>query len=253
VVARLLVAVAVAVASAIGCATASAAAQRFIPLLTPGDAIPPIELRAQDGRPFRLADLRGNAVAVSFIYTRCRDARACALVAAKFARAQRDIGRAPIHLVLLTLDPRHDTAAILARYGRAFGQDPRHWTLATGSPLMIDELAERLGVVPAVTDSGVSLHAEAAVVIAPDGRIVNMLSGNDWTPGDLIDYARAALSTDRNPLIAARAWLGSTLERCGGGAVALGGTAMLGILAAASVCIGAAFWLACGRIATNER
>src|SRR5450755_4786424 len=61
-------------ASATGSA---AAAQRFIPLLQPGDAVPPIPLVAQDGRSFALENLHGKAVAVSFIYTRCGDARMC--------------------------------------------------------------------------------------------------------------------------------------------------------------------------------
>jgi cytochrome oxidase Cu insertion factor (SCO1/SenC/PrrC family) len=224
-------------------AASAAAAERFIPLLGPGDLVPPIPLTAQDGRRFTLADLHGNAVAVSFIYTRCADPRMCPLVTAKFARAQTLTGAAPIRLVLLTLDPGFDTPPVLARYGRAFNQDARRWTLATGSPATTAELAERLGIAAAVTAPGTIVHTEAAVIIAPDGRIAQTVYGNDWTVDDLLGYARATLpASGSNPFSGLRAWLSSTMERCGGGNLALGGTAMLGVLLLFLALVGGAFW-----------
>jgi cytochrome oxidase Cu insertion factor (SCO1/SenC/PrrC family) len=228
-------------ASATGSA---AAAQRFIPLLQPGDAVPPIPLVAQDGRSFALENLHGKAVAVSFIYTRCGDARMCPLVAAKFARAQHAIGSAPIHLVLLTLDPSFDTPSALARYGRNLGQDPRLWTLATGSAASIDELAGRFGIATSVTTPGVIIHTEAAVIVAPDGRVARIVYGNDWSTDELIEFARASLSGGNDPFLAARAWLAAVAERCGVGGPALGGTAMFGLLALACAVAGSAFWFA---------
>jgi cytochrome oxidase Cu insertion factor (SCO1/SenC/PrrC family) len=218
--------------------------QPFIPLLQPGDAVPPIPLIAQNARAFSLADLRGNAIAVSFIYTRCPDPRMCPLVSAKFAHAQHTIGAAPIRLVLLTLDPSFDTPAVLARYGRGFGQNPRYWTLATGSQAAIDELAGRLGIATSVTAPGTIVHTEAAVIVGPDGRLAQTVYGNAWSPDDLIGYARAALPTARGPLVRLRAWLSGALERCGAGGFALGGTAMLGVLGLAMAGVGTAFWLA---------
>jgi cytochrome oxidase Cu insertion factor (SCO1/SenC/PrrC family) len=243
VVARLL-AVLAAVFTAASTAGSAAAAQRFIPLLQPGDAIPPIPLVAADTRPFRLAALHGNALAVSFIYTRCPDARICPLVSAKFARAQQAIGSAPIRLVIVTLDPSFDTPAVLASYGRAFGQNPRYWTLATGSPANIEELAARLGIATSVTAPGSVVHTAAAVIVGPDGRLARTIFGNDWSPDDLIGYARAALPASNDPLVGLRAWLSAAMERCGGGSVALGGTAMLFVLGAAIAAVGGGFWLA---------
>lgn len=220
------------------------AAQRFIPLLQPGDAIPPIPLTAQNGRPFNLADLHGSAVAVSFIYTRCGDARMCPLVSAKFARAQSTIGSAPIRLLIVTLDPGYDTPAVLARYGRGFGQDPRYWTLATGSQATIDELAGRFGIATSVTRPGALVHTEAAVIVGPDGRIARAVYGNDWSPADIIGYARATLPGSDNRFVGVTAWLSNVMERCGAGGLALGGTAMLWILGLAMAAVGGAFWFA---------
>jgi protein SCO1/2 len=222
----------------------AAAAQRFIPLLQPGDAVPPIPLVAQDGRSFSLEELHGKAVVVSFIYTRCGDARMCPLVSAKFARVQHAIGTAPIRLVILTLDPSFDTPRVLERYGRAFGQDSRLWTLATGSSASIDELAGRFGIATSVTAPGVIIHTEAAVIVEPDGRVARIVYGNEWTADDLIGYARESLTARSSPASALRAWLSAVAERCGAGGLALGGMAMLGLLALATVVVGGAFWFA---------
>jgi cytochrome oxidase Cu insertion factor (SCO1/SenC/PrrC family) len=232
---------AVLVATAAGSAPA---APRFIPMLQAGDAIPQLPLVAQDNRGFSLADLRGNAIGVSFIYTRCRDARMCPLVAAKFARAQHAIGSAPIRLVILTLDPNFDTPRVLARYGAGFGLDPRYWTLATGSQASIEELAGRFGIATSVTTPGSIIHTEAAVIIAPDGRIARIVEGNNWSADELVEYARATLPGSGDPFAGARAWLSAAVERCGGSGVALGGTAMLAILGLAIAVVGGAFWFA---------
>jgi len=228
-------------ASATGSAFAEAP---FIPLLQPGDAIPPIPLVTSEGRAFSLAQLHGKAIAVSFIYTRCGDARMCPLVSAKFARAQRALGAAPIELVLLTLDPAFDTPAVLARYGRAFGQDPRRWTLATGAPGSLTELAGRFGIATQVTRPGSLIHTEALAIVAPGGRLAQTIYGNDWTANELLDAARATLPGGADSLGGLRGWLAGIVERCGAGGLALSGTAMLAVLACAFAVVGAGFWFA---------
>jgi protein SCO1/2 len=241
VVTRLLAALAAFIALTAGGASAE---RRFIPLLGSGDAIPPIPLIAQDGRRFTLADLHGEAVAISFIYTRCGDARMCPLVAAKFGRAQRALGRAPIRLLVVTLDPTFDTPAVLTRYGQKFGQDPRVWMLATGSPQLIDEFTARLGIDSQVTGPGSIVHTEALVIVAPDGRIARTIYGDDWSVDDLVAAARATLPGETGVLGGLRAWLSAAMERCGAAVPALNGVGMLVVLAIALAASGGAFWFA---------
>jgi cytochrome oxidase Cu insertion factor (SCO1/SenC/PrrC family) len=225
-------------------AVSAAAAQRFIPLLQPGDAVPPIPLIAQDGRAFSLAELRGNAVAVAFIYTRCGDTRMCPLVSAKFARAQRAVGTAPIRLLILTLDPEFDTPAVLARYGRAFGQDARRWTLATGAPGSIAEFAGRFGIASSQPRPGSIVHTEALAIVGPDGRLATTIDGNEWSVADLITAARATLPGSSEPLSGLPAWLSSAMERCGAAVPGLNGGGMLTLLGIALGAVGTAFWFA---------
>jgi cytochrome oxidase Cu insertion factor (SCO1/SenC/PrrC family) len=244
--AALLVAAAVAlsVPPAVTAATPAPAPARYIPTLETGAIMPPIPLVGQDARRFTLADLHGDAVAVSFIYTRCRDPRMCPLISAKFARAQARIGPAAIRLVLVSLDPAYDTPAILTRYGRAFGQDPRRLTFATGDARTIDELAQRLGIATATTAPGTLVHTDALVIIDPRGRIARTIPGDDWSSDDVVAAARATLPAGGGPLITLHAFLAAASERCGQASAGLGSRALLLIAGALFAAIGGAFWWA---------
>jgi len=191
-----------------------------VPVLREGDAVPDAPLVDQRGRPFSLQRTGGRTTIVSFIYTRCRDAKMCPLVSAKFARMQRDLRGTPIRLVEVTLDPAYDTPTVLARYGAAYGADPRNWTLATGTPDVVDTVAERFGIVVDRPIPATVVHSEAAVVIDPSGRVVKVVDGAAWLPDDLLASARELAGIDTSPLRRARMWFASSIGAlCGAGGV----------------------------------
>lgn len=73
-------------------------------------------LTDQYGRPFRLSDERGHAVAIYFGYTRCTDT--CLTTMAHLASARRAMGPAGAgtRVIFVTIDPGHDTPAVLKEY-----------------------------------------------------------------------------------------------------------------------------------------
>jgi protein SCO1/2 len=75
----------------------------------------------QDGRPATLAGLRGRPVLVFFGYTRCTDF--CPLTLDRLDRAVRELGSdaGGARILLVTVDPAHDTPAALNRYLARFG------------------------------------------------------------------------------------------------------------------------------------
>jgi protein SCO1/2 len=189
----------------------------FVPVLREGDAVPSTALLDQRGRPFSFANANGRTTVVSFIYTRCRDAQMCPLVAAKFARMQRELRGTPIRLVTVTLDPAHDTPHVLARYGAAYGADPAIWTFVTGPAATIDDVAGRLGIVVERPRSGVIVHSEAAVIIDASGRIARFIDGAAWLPDDVLGAARQVAAIPDDPLHRVRLWLASSASAlCGG-------------------------------------
>lgn len=210
---------------------AALAANAFVPLLHEGDAVPALPLVDQSGHAFSIARLRGNAVVLSFIYTRCADPAMCPLVSAKFEQLQRRIGGAPIRLLELTLDPRFDTPQVLRRYGRAFGADPARWTLATGTPETLGELAARLGIASTWTRPGTLVHTEAAIVLDRNGAIDRIIDGNTWTPDEVLAVAREASGVQAAPLARLTLWLTAAVQSCGGGTGSIDVLEGLGIFA----------------------
>jgi cytochrome oxidase Cu insertion factor (SCO1/SenC/PrrC family) len=196
----------------------------FVPTLQPGDTIPAIPLVDQSGRAFSFSQLRGNAVILSFIYTRCADPRMCPLVSSKYARLQRAIGDAPVRLLEITLDPQFDTPRVLRNYGHAFGADPKRWTLATGTPASIDELAARFGIATQWTRPGTLVHTEAAIVVDREGRIAEAIDGNAWSPEQLLAVAREAAGVESSPLARIALWFTAAVQSCSG---AVGGINVL--------------------------
>ncbi len=91
--------------------------------------------------PFVRADLTGHLSLVYFGYSRCADE--CPDTLAMLARVRRLAALPALRILFVTIDPRHDTPAVLARYLRRF--DPRFMGL-TGAPRQIRSLAGRLGV-----------------------------------------------------------------------------------------------------------
>jgi protein SCO1/2 len=102
---------------------------------------PSVELTDQQGRPFRLADRKGKAVLVSFVFTTCNGT--CPATTRELVRVQEVLQEAGfwgrrVEFVSITLDPANDTPETLARYAQAFGCDPKAWHFLTGEPERVE-------------------------------------------------------------------------------------------------------------------
>jgi protein SCO1 len=72
------------------------------------------------GKPRRLADFKGKAVAIFFGYTQCPDV--CPTTLSGMAEVVKLLGAdgARLQVLFVTLDPERDTPAVLSRYVPAF-------------------------------------------------------------------------------------------------------------------------------------
>ncbi len=145
-----------------------------------GEKVPDFELVDQTGHPVRLSQMRGEPVAVTFLYTRCPIATACPMTTAKFSRLdamlrQKGFGR----LLVVTVDPEHDTPAVLADYARRAGADPKRWKFLTGKPAAVADVASSFGVLY-YPDHGQVVHGQAVAVVGPDGRLSTIYYGESW-------------------------------------------------------------------------
>jgi protein SCO1/2 len=167
--------------------------------LPPGSPAPDLELTNQDGKPIRLADFKGKALLITFIYTRCPLPNFCPRLSSEFARIHEDLAKTPedyarTHLLSITMDPKYDTPDVLRKYGLAYMHDDpsgfAHWDFATASPETLEKLAGAFGLSYEEADNQIS-HTMNIVLIAPDGTISKYWTTN-WTMTELEDALRQA-------------------------------------------------------------
>ncbi len=159
-------------------------------LLKLGDPVPDFTVTTQDGRTLRLSELRGEVVALTFIYTRCPLPDFCPAIDLKFADLARRVATAPgradkIRLLSVSFDPAHDTPAVLAAHARRRGARPPLWTFAVASDEELARVAGPLGLTVAPGSREIA-HNLRTAVIGPDGRLARLEAGQGWAPADLL-------------------------------------------------------------------
>ncbi len=147
-----------------------------------GEPVADFTLVEQTGRPVKLSDLRGQPVAVTFLYTRCPIATACPMTTAKFSKLDAMLAKEGAGVLLaVSVDPEHDTPRVLADYAAKAGADPKRWKFLTGDPKAVADVAERFGVLY-YPDKGQVVHQQAVAVLDPRGRLFTIYYGENWEP-----------------------------------------------------------------------
>ena len=171
-----------------------------------GAEAPAVKLVNQDGKPLELGSLRGRAVLLTFIYTRCPFPDQCPLLSNNFAAIHRELERDPAlrprtHLLSVTLDPAYDTPKVLRSYGAALterfsAETFEHWDFATGDPEEIRRLAQFFGLAYK-EESGQIVHSLRTALLTPDGKVSKIYRGNEWKPEQVLADIRRAVKGDR--------------------------------------------------------
>jgi protein SCO1 len=171
----------------------------------PGDAVPDFRLVNQDARPVRLAGYKGRALLLTFIYTRCPVPEYCSLMSSNFAEIERELQKdealyKKTHMVSVSFDPAYDTPKVLRSYGasQTGNYDKEifnHWEFVTGEAEEVKRLAQFFGLTY-IPEKGEFVHSLQTALIAPDGKLVKLYSGNKWKPSEVITDLRALLKKD---------------------------------------------------------
>jgi protein SCO1/2 len=175
-----------------------------VPEIAEGAPLPDCALTNQDGRAIRLADFRGQALAFTFIFTRCPFPVYCPRMSGNFATVQRELlASTPStnwQLISISFDPDFDTPATLRSYGQAFGRDPAHWSFATAPATDIRRFGAGFGLMFRKTETGSIDHNVRTVVVDRAGRVQKIFADNEWKPAELAaEMRKAMLSTAPAP------------------------------------------------------
>ncbi len=161
--------------------------------LEPGDPVPDFAMTGQDGKAFKLSDLRGEVVVLTFIYTRCPLPDFCPYMDRKFADLAMSIGAFPrraakIRLLSISFDPDHDTPEILRKHAQIRGATPPLWSFAVASHEELARITGPLGLVYGPLKDEV-VHNLCTAVIDQNGHLTRLEVGtqsNKWSSADLL-------------------------------------------------------------------
>jgi protein SCO1/2 len=166
------------------------------PVLADIGPAPAVVLDDQDGHPFSLADLRGKAVLVGFVYTTCGGV--CPATTHKMYRAQEALKAAGlwgnrVEFVSITLDPARDTPGVLKRYAAAYDADASAWHFLTGPPGRVAKVIAAWGMWARANDQGVLDHPSRIFLVDPSGRIREIYSLEYLDPDAIVADVRRVL------------------------------------------------------------
>lgn len=170
----------------------------------PGDEVPDFALVNQDNSPISMRQLRGKAVALTFIYVQCPLPDFCPLMSKNFAAVERELRNKPdlagkTQLLSITIDPKNDTPDVLRAYRATYLSDAEraastHWQFATGTEAQIKAITGYFGLTVDIATGQIN-HSLRTIVIGSDGRVRNVYISNDWDPADVVaDLVQAAKS-----------------------------------------------------------
>lgn len=158
-------------------------------MLQTGDRVPAnVTLTSQAGEKIQLGDYRGQALALTFIYTRCPLPNYCPLMSKQFATLQPQLRERygdDVQLLSISFDPAYDTPNVLRDYAARYTDRLDTWTFATGDSTQVQRATELFGVFTKTTDGDEITHNLTTALIGPEGRVRRLWRGNDWTPEDV--------------------------------------------------------------------
>lgn len=140
--------------------------------LAPAPRAANFELTDQNGRQFAFDQTRGQAVALYFGFTHCKDT--CPQTLALLGKARQTAGLSPVQLriVMVSVDGRRDTPAALRAFFKKVGVDA---TGLTGNPQELQRVYKAYGIAVMPQRRDIA-HTDTIFVIDPSGRIVETLA-----------------------------------------------------------------------------
>lgn len=141
---------------------------------------PDFQFTAQDGSTVTKDDYKGKIWVVNTIFTRCLGP--CPVMTSRMAELNQRLGNKAkdVNLVTFTVDPDHDTPAVLKEYGEKVGASPDKWKFLTGPKDQIDETIVKGFLQPLSKDpDGMPAHSTRFILVDRDGWMRGFQDGSD--------------------------------------------------------------------------
>jgi protein SCO1/2 len=155
-----------------------------------GDALPEYHFTNELGQAVSTGQFKGQAVGITFIFTRCPLPNFCPKMTSNFQEVQKKLlgmtdGPTNWQLLTISFDPEFDTPEILKAYAERYKADPKHWNFLTGDITEISTISEQFGQM-FWKDEGALNHNLRTAVIDASGKVQKVFQGNNWTTEEMV-------------------------------------------------------------------
>ena len=149
----------------------------------PPKPAPPLQLEDSTGKKFDLADFRGKAVLVTFLYVNCPDV--CPLMAANLHTAVKQLGPKAndLQIVAVSTDPERDTPKAVNKFLKKH-QGAGGMRYLVGKKAQLEPIWKAWGVIsrPDPTDPKKVEHSAPIYGISASGKITTLYASNFKPP-----------------------------------------------------------------------
>lgn len=130
-------------------------------------------------------DLAGSVWIAAFVFSRCPTS--CPRISKVMKDVQGDLTGTGVRLVSISVDPDHDTPAVLREFADRYRADPERWLFLTGEKaevyrLIVDGFLQAVAETPAAErKEGVEAisHSSRLVLVGPSTRLLGVYDSSD--------------------------------------------------------------------------
>ena len=154
---------------------------------TPPKPAPPLRLKDSTGKPFNLANERGKAVLITFLYTHCPDV--CPLITGNLHTVFKQLGTraAKLQIVAVSTDPRGDTPGTVKKFLAAH-QMTGTMRYLIGSKSMLGAVWKKWAIVARPDRASPDKVEHSALIygISASGKITTLYPAN-FKPAQMVN------------------------------------------------------------------
>ncbi len=141
--------------------------------------VPSFSFRDQGDHLISSAQLLGRPWIADFIFTRCTSA--CPIMTAQMVSLQRKVQNPRVRFISFSVDPEHDTPAVLRQYAARWHADEIRWYLLSTDVRGLESVTEGMKMTVQATDDPDDpiLHSNRFTLVDAQGRIRGIYRGTD--------------------------------------------------------------------------
>jgi protein SCO1/2 len=147
----------------------------------------------QDGKPFDSSQLHGKVWVADFVFTSCSSF--CPLMTQQMHELQKKT--AAVQLVSFSVDPEHDTPAVLKTYAQSYGADLSRWHFLTGDKEMLWNVSNAMKLAVGPGDNHQVMHSTHFLLVDRGGHVRGVYDYKDAGYLDKLIADANALSAEK--------------------------------------------------------